>query len=67
MIIPTKDFYPPQIYNHPYFGMKIVIPNLHTATDHYIDHTEGFGPAITHLQVQLQLSYSIIVNLTRFF
>ena len=55
MIIPTKDFYPPQIYNHPYFGMKTVIPNLHTATDHYIDHNEGFWPAITHLQVQLQL------------
>ncbi len=56
MIIPTNDFYPPQIYNHPYFGMKTVILPLHTANNHYIDHTEGFGPAIIHLQVQLQLS-----------
>lgn len=67
MILPTKKFYPPEIYNHPYFGMKTAIPPLHTTIDHYINHTEGFGPAIIYLQVQLQLSYSIIVNFIRFF
>ena len=47
MITPTKDFDPPQLCNHPYFGMKTAILPRHTANDHYIDHTEGFGSAIT--------------------